>query len=148
MRTRDILVGLIVLAVLVGGILWIRKVRLDRQSKMAVVTPTVEEQISETFNGLEIPADVEKAELKDTSGGDGIGIATRDMILADLPDPESGYFYQVWVERGGNLVSLGKMRVAKGGFLFEGKILDQKVVVSREKAFDNKVETKLLEGSF
>jgi hypothetical protein len=147
MRTRDIFIGLIVIAILVGGVLWLRKSRIDRQKELTI-TPTVEEKISETFNGLEVPKDVEKVELNDTSGGDGFGIATRDMVLVDLPDLEGGYFYQVWVENNGALTSLGKMQMAKGGYLFEGRIDGDGVVVSKEKVFDNKVEMKLLEGAF
>ena len=141
MRTKDIVVGLIVLGVLVGGVLWFRKARIEKQRQMVVETPSVEEQIKKTFNGLEIPEDVEKAELKDVSGGDGVGIAPRDTVLADLPDLKSNETYEVWVERNGKQVMLGKMRIAKGGFLYEGKIDGEKILV--------KLGGKtVLEGSF
>ena len=141
MRTKDIVVGLIVVGVLVGGVLWYRKARIEKQRLMVVETPSVEEQIKKTFNGLEIPEDVEKAELKDVSGGDGVGIATRDTVLADLPDLGSSEAYEVWVERSGKQVMLGKMRIAKGGFLYEGEVDGEKVLV--------KLAGKtVLEGSF
>ena len=147
MKTRDIVLGLIVLVILITGALWIRKARIEKAEKLQLTTPTTEEKIANSFNNLEIPEDVTKIELKDISGGDGFGIATADMVLVDLPDPEAGAFYQVWLEKDGNLTSLGRMRIAKGGYLLEGNVSD-KVVVSRETINDNKVETKILEGSF
>ncbi|MFI5241009.1 MAG: anti-sigma factor [Microgenomates group bacterium] len=148
MKTRDIVLGLIVLVALIGIVLWVRKVRIDKALKLSVTTPTIEEKVNKTFN-FSIPDDVEKKELKDVSGGNGFGIATKDMVLADLPDLDSGQIYQVWVEKDGKVVSLGKMRVAKGGWIFEGSIPTgyQKVVVSQEKSFDGKIETRVLEGS-
>lgn len=147
MKTRDTVIGLIVLVILITGALWIRKARIEKAEKLQLTTPTTEEKIANSFNNLEIPEDVTKIELKDVSGGDGFGIATADTVLVDLPDPEAGTFYQVWVEEGGNLTPVGRMRVAKGGYLLEGNI-SGKVVVSRESVNDNKVETKILEGSF
>ncbi len=147
MRSRDILTGFIVLVVLIGGALLIRNIR-NRSQVVPTPTPSFEQKVKETFGGITIPTDGERAELKDLSGGGLFGIATEDMVLADLPDLDSGYFYQVWVEKEGTLYSLGKMRIAKGGFLFEGNVSGEKVIVSREKVFDNKIETRLLEGSF
>lgn len=135
MRARDIVTGLIVLALLIGGIFWVKKARTQKED-LTVTTPTVEEKISDTFNGLEIPKDTEKAELKDVADGDGVGIATRTEVLADLPEPEAGN-YQVYMN--GKL--LGKMRVAKGGWLFEGNISGTKIEVKLG-------DKTLLEGSF
>jgi hypothetical protein len=146
MKTRDIVLGLIVLIVLVLGVLWIKKVRTDRALRLQT-TPSTEEKISNSFGDIQIPDDATKVELSDVSGGDGFGVATEDMVLADLPDPEAGTFYQVWIEKDGKLTSLGKMRIAKGGWLLEGNVSD-KVIVSREKVFDSTLETKILEGSF
>lgn len=135
MKARDVVIGAIVLGILVGGALWIRKSRLDKQA-LTVTTPTVEEKISDTFNGLTIPAGVEKAELKDVAGTGGFGIATRTEVLADLPEPGTGT-YQVYMD--GRL--LGKMRVAKGGWLFEGNISGSKIEIKLG-------DKTLLEGSF
>ncbi|MEK7550306.1 MAG: hypothetical protein AAB535_00770 [Patescibacteria group bacterium] len=135
MKARDVLVGAIVLGLLVGGALWVRKSRLDKQA-LIVTTPTVEEKIEKSFNGLTIPEGVEKVELNDVSGGDGFGVATRTEVLADLPNLTSGT-YQIWMD-GKNL---GKMRVAKGGWIFEGRLGGKKIEV--------KLGTNtLLEGSF
>ena len=147
MKSRDIALGLIVVVFLIAGVLWIRKVRMDKALRLqATPTPTTEEKISKSFNNLQVPDNIRKVELTDVAGGDGFGIATSDMVLADLPDLQPGYFYQVWLEKDGRLLSLGKMRVAKGGWLLEGQI-SGKVVVSQEKVFDNNLETGVLEGS-
>ena len=136
MRTRDVITGLVVLGLLIGGIFWIRKVKMDRQS-LTVTPPTVEEKIPDTFNGLIVPTDTEKTELKDVSGETGAGIATRDMVLADLPDPEVVEYYQVFVDDK----PMGVMGIVKGGFLFEGKIEGEKVSVKLG-------DKTILEGSF
>lgn len=135
MRARDIVTGLIILALLVGGIFWVKRTKTNKEA-LTVTTPTVEEKISDTFNGLEIPKDTEKTELKDVANSDGVGIATRTEVLADLPEPEAGN-YQVYMD--GKL--LGKMRVAKGGWLFEGNISGTKIEVKLG-------DKTLLEGSF
>lgn len=148
MRSKDIAIGLAVLIVVVTAGLLIRKARIDKLQAIPSPTPSIQDKVSEKFGGLTIPDDADKIELKDVSGGDGYGIATGDTVLADLPDPQSGYFYQVWVEKSGKVSALGKMRVAKGGWVFEGKMDGEKVIVSLEKVFDNKIETKILEGNY
>lgn len=149
MARRDVIIGLIVLIILIVGVFWIKKIRDNRNLKLAPTpSPSVEQRISETFgNGIQIPDDVNKIELKDVSGSDAFGVATSDTVLADLPDPENGSFYQVWMEKDGKLTSLGKMRIAKGGWLYEGSV-SGKVIISLEKVYDNKMETRILEGSF
>lgn len=137
MRTKDIVTGLIVLAIIVAGVFWFRRSRQEKQNVLTLPTPNAQEQIKKTFNGLTIPENTEKTDLKDVSGGNGVGIATRDMVLADLPEPKTGTYYKVWVD--GKL--LGTMRVAKGGFLFEGKVEGKKVQVKLG-------EKLILEGSF
>lgn len=135
MKTRDIVIGFMVLVILVAGVLWVKKVKTNKILTVPTSTPGIQKIIEEKFGRVNIP-DTEKAELKDVSGLGGMGIATRTEVLADLPDPETGP-YQVWVD--GKL--LGKMRIAKGGWIFDGKINGQKVEV--------KLGAKtILEGSF
>lgn len=145
MRTRDVVTGFIVLVVLIGAALLVRNARLKKQ---AIVTPTpsVEDKVSKTFNGLTIPADVDKAELKDVTGGDSFGIATRTEILANLPELPVGQYYQgKLVNAEGKSILLGRFRIAKGGYLLEYSSAkypgyDKVVVVLGSKT--------LLEGSF
>lgn len=147
MNKRDVIVGLAVIVVFVGVFLLFKRRKANLQVPQVTPTPTATETIQSKFN-MQIPDNVEKAELKDVTGGNASGVATRDTVLADLPDLDNGYFYQVWDELNGKLASLGKMRAVKGGYLFEGNIQGSKVVVSKEKVFDNDLETKILEGSF
>lgn len=156
---RDIVIGIIILAAVVGLILWFRKTSLTRRA-VPTPTPSAEEKIERTFN-LTIPDNLERADLKDVTGQGGMGLATRSFeggkftltVLANLPDPTSGIFYQVWLVKDGTNLSLGKMRIAKGGYLLEftsnKDYSDHKgVLVSEEKVFDSKVENRTLEGSF
>lgn len=165
MKTRDIVIGIVVLAAVAGLIL---RFRSSRETKVETTPtpPSVEDRFEESFN-VEIPEDVEKSELKDVSGGSASGIATRDfengkfthMVLADLPAPEVGSYYQAWLQKGDegdedfSLVSTGRMVLVKGGYLIEfesNKDLQSydKVVISQEKIADSKIEKKVLESSF
>lgn len=163
MNRRDIITGVIILILIVVGVFWFR----NRGSKEVIAPSTSsQEKIKKSFN-FTIPDDVETADLKDVSGGDGSGVATRKfensnfthMVLADLPDPKAGTFYEGWLVRGkmGDsnfaFVSTGKLMVAKGGFLLEFQSqVDHSaytgVVVTLEKVNDKTPETHVLEGSF
>lgn len=141
MKLRDVVTGLVILVILVTSVLLIKKARVNKLQAIPSPTPSVEQRVSNKFGGLTIPDDIDKAELTDVSGGNAFGIATKGMVLADLPEPGDGNFYQVWEETGGRLTLLGKMRIAKGGYLFEGKITGSKVIVTLG-------EKRILEGSF
>lgn len=164
MKARDIVIGLIILALLAVAIVAIRRSRAPKP--LPTQTPSIEDKLEKSFN-FEIPEDMERADLTDVSGGTGSGIATRKYesglfshaILADLPDPESGSFYEGWLVRGKEkdadyaYISTGKMRLAKGGYLLEFEssrdYSDYKTVgVTLEKVNDGKPETHILEGSF
>ncbi len=164
MKARDVVIGFVVLVILIGGALWIRKAK--NKVETPVPTPNITERISKTFN-LEIPDDVDKAELTDVSGGDGSGVATRKFetgifshaVLADLPEPTPGYFYEGWLVRGKvgdsnfSYFSTGKLGIAKGGYLLNFASAKDysdytKVVVTLEKVNDKTPEQHILEGSF
>lgn len=118
-------------------------------------------QLLESMN-IDVPEGADRANLKDVNGGDNTGVGTRSMengefthsVIAALPDPENGSFYQGWlVNAAGENISTGKLRIAKGGFILDfttDKDLSEynKVMVSLEKIDDNKPEESLLEGSF
>jgi len=165
MKNRDIVIGLAVL-LLFAGVIYIRQRSKPKEEMVIPETLSSEETIEEKFN-IQIPDNVDKAELRDVGGAGGSGIATREFengkfshsVLVDLPDPEKGYFYQGWLAKGTegegdySLLSTGKLRLAKGGWMLDytsSKDLSDypKVVVSLEKAFDNALEKKVLEGSF
>lgn len=148
---NDVVVGLIILAILAGLIYWFRTRGTETPALPEVTIEEREADLENKFR-VDIPDDIEKAELKAVAGKDGIGIATRDEILVDLPDPSAGAFYQAWLEKDGKVVSLGKLRIAKGGWLIEYSSANylgyNKVIISEEKVFDSKLETRVLEGSF
>jgi hypothetical protein len=96
-----------------------------------------------------------------------MGIATRKqengtfihVVLADLPDPEEGSFYEGWLVRGEvgdtdfDFISTGKMILAKGGYLLEFESTTDYsdypgVVITLEEAEDENPETHVLEGIF
>lgn len=137
MKLRDIVIGVVVVILLVVLVSWYRKTRIEKSQDLVVETPTLEEKVSRSFNGFTIPDDVAKIELKDVTGGDSFGIATENMVLADLPEVPKGKYYQVWVDDKW----VGNMRVAKGGYLYEGDVKGGKLSVR----LDDKI---LLEGSF
>ena len=165
MNRRDIVIGLVILAAL-AGIIYFRAKRETPQELTVPQTLSTEDTLEQKF-GLTLPEDVERAELNDVTGGDGSGIATRKFengrfthtVLADLPDPSAGFFYEGWLVRGNSgdanfaFISSGKMKLAKGGYLLEfGSSSDftsyNNVVITQEKVFDATPETHILEGSF
>lgn len=160
MNRRDIVIGFVILAILAGFIYW-RQRTTEEEELQIPQTLSVEDKIEERFN-LEIPEDVDKAELRDIAGGDASGIATRKFesgrfiytVLADLPDPEKGKFYQGWLLKGDEaLVSTGRMSVAKGGWILEFESSTDymnynKVVVTEEEISDITPERHILEGEF
>lgn len=94
---------------------------------------------------MTIPEDAEKIELKNVSGGEGIGIATRSEILADLPPPGKGESYQVHLSNGSKTILLGAMRLAKGGFMIE---YDSSKYPGYNQVIISKGSVRILEGSF
>lgn len=158
MNRRDLTVGIIVIALIIGGYMLFKKAKNPPVSPP--ITPSVQETIEKTFN-VNIPKDVDTAEMKDVSGGNGSGLATRKWqngkfthtILADLPEPPKGEYYEGWLSKDDQFVSTGKLRVAKGGYLLEFNSSKNysdypKVAVTLEKINDQKPETRILEGSF
>ena len=164
MKRRDIVIGSAVLLLLVG-VVYYRQSRKPQETKVPE-TLSVENQLEDKFK-VEIPEDVDKAELKDVSGGNGSAIATRkyeedkftSTVLADLPEVEAGKFYQAWLvkgkesEEGYETLSLGKLVIAKGGWMLEfqgNKDLSDysQVLISLEEKSDTTPEKRILEGNF
>jgi hypothetical protein len=148
---RDVAIGFIIIILIVVGAFYYKK---NKSPKLPISsTPSVEYQkdFEDKFK-FDIPDNSNSIELKDVSGGDARGIATEKEILVDVNDPDVGYFYEGWLEKDNNLVSVGMLRVAKGGWLleydrskYEGY---KKLIISLEKLNDQKLEKKVLEGTF
>lgn len=167
MGRRDIVIGILFLGILSGVFLWRQRINNKVKEELKVPqTLSIEDQIENKFK-LRVPEDVDKAELKDDSGGNASALATRKFenfnfelnILADLPDLPEASFYQAWLskgeeEKGGySLISLGKLTAAKGGWIlnFTSQVNYSdynNILVSQEKTFDKILEKKILIGNF
>ncbi|MDP3917991.1 MAG: hypothetical protein Q8Q30_02345 [Candidatus Woesebacteria bacterium] len=149
---KDVVIGFIIIAIAVSGAYLYRKLKNPEITTISNPTPiSFQKDLEDSFK-YDIPDGVNSIELKDVSGGNGRGIATENEVLADIEDPSSGYFYQAWIENNGNFVSLGKLQMAKGGWLLDYSNLKldeaEKIIISLEKNYDGKIEKKILEGSF
>ena len=156
---KDIVIGFILIIALVGGIFFYKNLKTPKV--LPTSTPlTIKSKIEGLFNYV-IPDDLDSIELKDVTGGIYRGIAARKFekriftitVLADLPDLSSNEFYEGWVFSGDKFISIGKLRIAKGGLLVDFTSNTDyssynKVTVTKEKVNDNKPESLILEGSF
>lgn len=166
MRKKDLIVGIVVIAVVVGIVYFWRTRGKDLKVPETTPSPSAQEQIEERFNVV-LPEGAEKIQLKDVEGKDAIAIATRSFsegafsltILADLPVPEEGTYYQGWIIKGEEgyedyaVLTLGRLSVAKGGYILDFEAAKdysnyEKVVVSKETLADDMIEDTILEGSF
>lgn len=145
MKNRNILVAFVVLVAIIAGVLIFKNRSKIVPKVNPTATPSIQTQIESKFKGLVIPADAEKVELKNVSGGSGMGIATRSEILADLPTPSGGQFYQVWLGNGGKTVLLGNLKMAKGGWLLN---YSSSVYPGYNKVIVTMGGKSILEGSF
>ena len=162
--SRNVVIGLIAIAAIAGLVYWFQKTRKAELPESP--QPTFEETFEDRFN-IQVPDDVDKSELKDVSSGDARGLATKKYesgqfthaVLADLPDPEQGSFYEGWLVRGNEgdenfaYISTGMMTLGKGGYMLEFESSTDYseysgVVVTLEKIDDKKPEQHILEGSF
>jgi hypothetical protein len=144
-RTKDILVAFIVIVAIVAGVLLIKNRAKIAQKVSPTATPSIQQQIENKFKGLVIPQDQESIELKDVSGGSGIGLATRNEILADLPTLPNGQFYQGWLEKDGKAVLLGTLKMAKGGWILN---YNSSIYPGYNKVIVTVGGKHILEGSF
>jgi hypothetical protein len=165
-RRKNIVVGILIVVVLGVVVYFWRTKGRNLQVPEQKSAPEAEQEIEERFNVV-LPEDAEKIQLKDKAGKDKVAIATRKYmdntfsmtLLADLPTPEDGKYYQGWIVRGDegennySIFSLGRLNVAKGGFVVDFSSSKDytnynKVVVSLESTPDSQIEEIVLEGSF
>lgn len=145
---KDVIVGFIIIVLIIIGAFYYKKIRTPKVITTSTpITIEFQEDIENNFK-YNISESTTTIELK----GNGRGIATNKEILADVENPQTGYFYQGWVENNGKLTPLGKLVEGKGGWMLEfpmiSNIEGQKIIISLEKKFDNEIEKRILEGSF
>ena len=120
MKTRDIVIGFVFLVILIAGIIWIFRVRNKKTTNLPLPTPNISQQVKNAFPSLNIPDGVEKANLRDVTGGNLIGVATRTEIVANLSEAPNGQKYQVVLENPkGETMNIGSMRISKVGYILE-----------------------------
>jgi Anti-sigma-K factor rskA, C-terminal len=164
-RTKNVAFGIaIVIIIILIAFFLIRRNQspslITVNSPLPTPVSSLEQDLQNNF-GITVPTSAQKADLKDITGGSQMGLATLDKVngqneytvIANLEDPQPGFFYQAWIVNGGDYVSLGKLTLAKGGWLINYNttkdLSDHKSVwVTLEKVFDNTPETHVLEGSF
>lgn len=169
MQRQRLFAALIIILVIVGLVLFIRGGKKEEGGPSEGEGVSIEDVVGELSSqlGVTVPEDVERISLRDVSGGSATGLATRKVengrffhtTLAALLDLGLGAFYEGWLVRGSegeenySLLSTGKLRVSKGGYLLEFSSSQDlsdhsKVVVTLESVDDGKPETHILEGSF
>jgi hypothetical protein len=162
--TRVILVVVAVIIVILIAIFLIR--RRAEQNLINVNSPlptpvsTFQENLQNNF-GITVPNNATKVDLHDSKGGSQAGLFTFEKqgsiyiytVIADLEEPQEGYFYQAWLVKDGDSVSLGKLSLAKGGWMTDYStsvdLSDHKtILITLEKTLGNTPHDKVLEGSF
>jgi hypothetical protein len=145
-KIKNVFIAFVVVVAIVAGVLIIKNRAGISPEANPSATPSVQEQLQNKFNGLVVPKDTESADLKDVSGGNAIGLATRSEILADLPTPPVGENYQGWLEdSSGNTILLGTLKTAKGGWILS---YDSSKYPGYNKIIVTLGEKHILEGSF
>lgn len=146
MKSRDFIIGFIVLVILVAGVLWFYKYRNVSTSNLPIETPNIVSKINTAFPNLTIPEGVERIELKDVTGGQNIGVATRSEIVANLPDLANGKFYQAWLENSeGKTLLLGNLKTSKSGWILS---YTASKYPGYNKVIVKQGDMRILEGSF
>lgn len=155
---KDVITGLIVVLLIFLATYIYKKIKTPKLLPENVPVSVnfkkdfdIVDEIADNFK-VNISEDQKLVDLKDVTGGNSRGIVTETEIYLDADSLPQGYFYQGWLEKDGELKSLGNFVEAKGGWILEyskSQVEDyKKVIVSKERYLDSKVEEKLLEGSF
>ncbi|MGA3291598.1 MAG: hypothetical protein ABSC49_00415 [Candidatus Microgenomates bacterium] len=146
MTTKQIVITFIALVLIIAGVLILYRKSRVNNLPVPIATPSIEQQIESKFRGLTIPEDTEHIDLVDVSGGNGMGIATRSEILADLPALPKGQFYRGLLENSsGQMILLGNLTMEKGGWILN---YDSSKYPNYNKIIVSVGTKHILEGSF
>lgn len=153
MKTRDIIIGLVVLVVLISAALLIRRAIVSKNQNLPIPTPNISENVENKFPGLTIPANADKASLTNVGANQGEGEAFRTYengvfnltLMSDLPTPVSGN-YQGYISNGTNQILLGTLATGKGGYLVN--FSSRQDLTGYNTIFVTLGSDKILSGSF
>lgn len=172
---------LIIIAIIVGGLIGIYSLRND-QPPPSLEPPSItsrQHPLPDQDQGLRYQGS-QMITLREVSSSNFSAVAFRVVgpfsilysILADLPDPPEGSFYQVWIVKTQDYTGSDPANAAQIGrmekYLLEGKYsfvygfnydpenpffreftdLHNGLGISLETSDDNVMETKILEGIF
>lgn len=148
MKVKDVVIGLIVLAVLVTAALFYKRSR-SNTSKTPTPSPNYQ-QVESQFPGLKVPENANRISLENTAGESGVGEAWRTFengtfnltVIANLPNGS----YQASLESGDSKILLGSLKLQKGGYILNYS--STKDLTSFTKVVVSSGETNVLEGSF
>lgn len=146
MKTRNLVIGFIFLVGIIVAILIIKGKAKVNNLPIPTSTPSIQQKMKNKFQNLIIPDGGDQIDLNDVAGSGGMGIATRNEILADLPDLAKGQTYQGWLENSsGKTVLLGTLKMEKGGWILS---FDSSNYPGFNKIIITQGNTHILEGSF
>jgi hypothetical protein len=147
MKARDVIIGFIFLVLLIAGAIWIFRSRKTASTTLLPTSsPSFDSKLSTAFPSFKIPEGTERAELKDVSGGNNIGVATRSEVVVNLPEPPAGQTYKGYlVNDSGNEVAIGDFTTSKSGWMLS---YDSAKFPGYNKVVVKVDSTPVLEGSF
>lgn len=147
MTIKKIIIGFVALVLIIAGVIFIiqRNSKEKLNKNIPLQTPSVESKLEAKFNGLKIPDDTEKIELKNVSSVGGMGIATKNEIFADLPELGKNEAYKVLLGNGTKTIFLGILKESKGGWILE---YDLSKYTGFNKIIIANGTKNILEGSF
>ncbi len=160
-RARNVLVGIVIIIIIIlVAVFFIRRQQslniITVASPLPTLPSTYQQDLQNNF-GITVPSDAKKADLRDVTGNNQMGLVTLEKqnytVIANLEDPTPPYFYQAWLVKDNDIVSLGKLDIAKGGWMVNYSasrdLSDHKMVwITYERVLDNTPEKHILEGSF
>lgn len=154
MKNRDVVIGFIFLVILIAGVLWIFRVKKPITTSFPLPTPNIVQKVRNAFPNLKVPANADRANLTDISGGLNVGEAIRSTsngiytltVVINAPAPSYGSFYQASLSNGTKTLILGKLVLSKSGYLLNFTSRNNysgynKVIISLQNS-------PVLEGSF
>jgi uncharacterized protein YxeA len=162
-----IIVGVLLIAIVVGGFVWYLNTREQTTKQPAVTTSPQATSGADTAKEEKPEVIVESVKLEAVGGYTGGGTATRSFdgsifthtVTADIGDPAQGKFYEGWlVDKSPTLKFFSTGKMVKEGNKYTLKFTAKKdhpdypdVVITEEteaNGLDGNPETHVLEGSF